>query len=168
MSASSRTVTLAVANSDLVKRLKDPYSDDLYHLEAILPFGEVVKLDKGNANVRPPDPKKPAYKAMLNTVEAEPQSFHVRNRGITYLCERFNYDNGKGTLTVTVPPGGEQDSEKKFGIGDGGHTFAIIHDTVRRAAELKSENEEWPRSRSLEFISLLDTKTTILTWSLKR
>src|SRR5262245_54210113 len=64
MGSTSRTVVLSAPDTELVKRLHDPYSDHLYHLEAILPFSEVAKLDRGNANVRPPDKKKPAYKAM--------------------------------------------------------------------------------------------------------
>jgi hypothetical protein len=149
MSASSKSVVLSVPDNDLVKRLKDPYCDHLFHLEAILPFHEVAKLDRGNANVRPPDPKKPAYKAMVETVESDPASFHVRNRGITYFCERFQFDNGKGTLAVTVPAiqpeadPNDDDNDRKFGIGDGGHTFGVIRDTMQRAAQLKSADPEW-------------------------
>ena len=147
MSASSKSIILSVPDNDLVKRLKDPYSDHLHHLEAILPFHEVAKLARGNANVRPPDPKKPAYRAMTETVEDDPASFHVRNRGITYFCERFQYDNGKATLAITVPGDSpdldDADNDRKFGVGDGGHTFGVISDTMRRAADLKASNPEW-------------------------
>ncbi len=147
MATKSKSVILTVSDGDLVKRLKDPYSDHLYHLEAILPFREVVKLDRGNANVRPPDRHKPAYRAMVETVEQDPQSFHVRNRGITYFCERFQYDNGKATLAVTVPAavngGDDTDNDRKFGIGDGGHTFGVIEDTIKREADLRAQDDEW-------------------------
>jgi hypothetical protein len=146
MSASCTSVVLSVPNNDLVKRLKDPYSDHLYHLEAMLPFSEIVKLSRGNANVRPPDRSKPAYKAMIETVEREPASFHVRNRGITYFCERFRYDNNRGTLTVSVPnnsEGVDTDNQQKFGVGDGGHTFGVIEDTIRREAELRVGDAKW-------------------------
>ncbi|MGI8980056.1 MAG: AIPR family protein [Pirellulaceae bacterium] len=147
MSTNSKSVVLSIKDNDLVKRLKDPYLDHLHHLEAILPFTEAAKLDPGNANVRPAAPKKPAYKAMRETVESEPQSFHVRNRGITYFCERFQFDNSKGILTVTVPvtegDPDDFDNDRKYGIGDGGHTFAVIQDTIRRSAELLASNSEW-------------------------
>ena len=147
MGSSSTSVVLSIPDNDLVKRLKDPYSDHLHHLEAILPFHEVAKLDRGNANVRPPDRHKPAYREMTETVEEDPESFHVRNRGITYFCERFQYDNSKGILSVTVPkplPGDtEIDNDRKFGIGDGGHTFGVIGDTIKRSAELKASKPEW-------------------------
>lgn len=145
MSTGSKSVVLSVPDSEQVKRLKDPYSDHLFHLEAILPFHEVAKLDKGNANVRPPDPRKPAYREMTETVENDPASFHVRNRGITYFCERFQFDNSKGTLTITVPSGNgrDDDGDRKYGIGDGGHTFGVIGDTIKRAADLKASDSEW-------------------------
>lgn len=147
MSATSKSIVLSVSDNDLVKRLKDPYSDHLFHLEAILPFHEVAKLDRGNANVRPPDRRKPAYKEMTATVEDDPASFHVRNRGITYFCERFQFDNGKGTLAVSVPLGSpnedDLDNDRKFGIGDGGHTFGVIQDTMQRSAELSTANPDW-------------------------
>lgn len=142
--ATSKTIHLSVRDHDFVKRLRDPYSDSLHHLEAILPFSEVAKLDRGNANVRPHDPRKPAYKAMVETVELDPAIFHVRNRGITYLCDRFQYDNTKGVLTVVVPENRtESDDDQKFGIGDGGHTFGVIGDTIQRSAELTANNPDW-------------------------
>jgi hypothetical protein len=147
MGASSNSVTLSISDDDLAKRLKDPYSDHLFHMEAILPFHEVAKLERGNANVRPPDQRKPAYRAMLDTVESDPSSFHVRNRGITYFCERFQYDKSKGTLTITVPGNDglqdDADNDRKFGIGDGGHTFGVVTDTIKRAADLKAKDPEW-------------------------
>jgi hypothetical protein len=146
MSTHSRTIHLSLGDSEYGKRLKDPFADNLHHFEAILPFSEVVKLDRGNANVRPPNRSKPAYRDMLETVEKDPDVFHVRNRGITYLCDRFQHDNRTGVLTVTVPVLDEtnaDDDERKFGIGDGGHTFGVISDTIQRSAELQAENPDW-------------------------
>ena len=48
----------------------------LYHLEAYLPFTEAVKLEKGNANVRPPSERKKPFEDMVATVENDPASFH--------------------------------------------------------------------------------------------
>jgi hypothetical protein len=97
--------------------------------------------------VRPPDRNKTAYKAMTKTVEEDPSSFHVHNRGITYFCEKFQYDNSKNLLTVSVPAltngGDDLDNDRKFGIGDGGHTFGVIEDTIGRAAELTNSDPEW-------------------------
>lgn len=148
MSTRSRTVTLSVKDNGSVRTLREPYSDHLLLLEAIVPFSEVAKLDIGNANVRPPNANKAAYKAMVDTVESDPASFHIFNRGITYICERFNWD-GRGKLAVTIPLGSINDAEavgeaddRKFGIGDGGHTYAVVKETVARLDEL-SLLEHW-------------------------
>ena len=124
---------------------------NLFHLEAFLPFSEAVKLEKGNANVRPPSEKKKPFQDMLTTVEDDPASFHKKNRGITYLCEKFEFDNAKKRLLVSVPimdetsnsNGSESDEDELlFGIADGGHTFEVIRQTMDRINELK-EREGW-------------------------
>ena len=49
----TRTIEVLSRDGDHCKRLKDPTSASLYHLEAFLPFTEAAKLEKGNANLRP-------------------------------------------------------------------------------------------------------------------
>src|SRR5262249_33778457 len=115
MARSSNLVALNLSDNEFCKRLKDPFRNDVFHLEAFLPFTEAVKLPRGNANVRPPNPKKPAYRAMLETVDGAPQTFHVKNRGITYFCERFEYDNSRKQISVTVPTVSNGDDEPKYG-----------------------------------------------------
>src|SRR5262245_20290432 len=139
------SVDISLIHDDHCKRLKDPSQSDVYHLEAFIPFTEAVKLERGNANVRPPSPSKPAYKAMVETVDKSPDTFHVKNRGITYFCERFQYDNAKKLLTVTLPKVADvvdDDDEPKYGIADGGHTYAVIQETINRLQELQ-ERDSW-------------------------
>jgi hypothetical protein len=85
-------------------------------------------------------------KEMEETVEDAPGTFHLKNRGITYLCERFEFDNARKGLTIHLPKVGEDryDDEDvpRFGIADGGHTFSIITKTVDRIDELQ-ETEDW-------------------------
>jgi AIPR protein len=138
----SLSVEVSPAHDDHCKRLKDPTQTDVYHLEAFLPFTEAVKLDRGNANVRPPSSRNRAYRPMVETVETSPDTFHIKNRGITYFCDRFQYDNSKKILTVTLPEVAADDDEPKYGIADGGHTFEVIEETIRRLAELQ-EKEGW-------------------------
>lgn len=147
MNYPTRSVELQPRDNDHLKRLKDPIDPNLYHLEAFLPFVEAVKLEKGNANLRPPSEKKKPFVEMLETVEKDPASFHKKNRGITYLCDKFEYDNAKRRLFVSVPdlPPSDPtngDDEPRFGIADGGHTFEVIRQTVGRMNELK-EIEGW-------------------------
>ncbi len=85
---------------------------------------------------------------MVDTVENDPTSFHLKNRGIIYRCDKFEYDNAKRLLRVTIPdiPEGEFDdlenNDPKFGIADGGHTFEVILQTITRSNELH-EREGW-------------------------
>jgi hypothetical protein len=143
------TIDLFPRDNDHCKRLKDPAGSNLYHLEAFLPFTEAAKLVKGNANLRPPSERKKPFQAMMETVEKDPSSFHKKNRGITYLCDKFEYDNAKRRLQVSIPvadlsmPGEDTiEDEPRFGIADGGHTFEVIRLTVGRINELK-ELENW-------------------------
>jgi AIPR protein len=137
-------VTGAETTKESCKRLKDPIRDDTYHLEAFLPFRQAAKLERGNANVRPPNRSKPAYRDMLETVDSSPETFHLKNRGITYFCERFEFDNSNKTLTVTLPPlprrRGDDDEGPRYGIADGGHTFGVIQDTVQHWDEFAARD----------------------------
>jgi hypothetical protein len=144
----SKTIELFPKDNDHCKRLKDPIESHLFHLEAFLPFSEAVKLEPGNANVRPFSEQKKPFRDMIDTVEKDPGSFHLKNRGITYLCEKFEYDNAKRVLRLTIPQipakhaQDPENDEPKFGIADGGHTFEVIRQTVARANELM-ELEGW-------------------------
>ncbi len=144
----TKEVELSLLDNDHCKRLKDPFSVGLFHMESWLPFTEAAKLDRGNANVRPASERKKPFKDMIETVESDPSSFHLKNRGIIYRCEKFEYDNAKRSLRVTVPDismeqlAELENDEPKFGIADGGHTFEVIQQTMSRWNELK-EREGW-------------------------
>jgi hypothetical protein len=85
---------------------------------------------------------------MMETVEISPSTFHLKNRGIIYRCDKFEFENAKRVLRVTIPdiPNDElediENGNPKFGVADGGHTFEVIRQTVSRANEL-SEREGW-------------------------
>jgi hypothetical protein len=144
----TKVVELSLSDNDHCKRLKDPSSAGRFHLETWLPFSEAAKLDKGNANVRPASERKKPFKDMVETVENDPTSFHLKNRGIVYRCEKFEFDNAKTLLRITVPdisPEQYDDLENgdpKFGIADGGHTYEVIRQTIARKNELM-EREGW-------------------------
>src|SRR5437773_2929222 len=108
----TKVVELNPRDNEHIKRLNDPSEAGLYHLEAWLPFTEAAKLDRGNANVRPPSERKKPFKEMTKTVEDDPASFHLKNRGIIYRCEKFEYDNAKHVLRLTVPVLSAEDLEE--------------------------------------------------------
>src|SRR5216683_3633564 len=141
------TITLRVSDADYCKRIKDPFDPNLHHLETLLPFSEVNKLVNGNANVRKPKESSKPYKKMIETVEKNPRAFHIKNRGITFICESFDISQtptGARNLNITLEKDGDEeyiDAEisdaRKVGIADGGHTFAVIDNTMRRIEDLK-------------------------------
>jgi len=144
----TKVVELNPRDNEHIKRLNDPADTGLFHLESWLPFSEVVKLDRGNANVRPASERKKPFREMINTVENSPSTFHRKNRGIIYVCDKFEFDNKNHVLRITVPDIDPDDfdelenGEPKFGIADGGHTFEVILQTVGRMNELR-EREDW-------------------------
>jgi hypothetical protein len=105
----SKILDLFLRNNDHCKRLKDPFGSGFFHLEAWLPFSEAAKLDRGNANVRAASERKKPFKDMMLTVETDPMTFHLKNRGIIYRCEKFEFDNAKRLLRVTIPDINERD-----------------------------------------------------------
>jgi hypothetical protein len=145
----TRLIEFSTRDNDHCKRLKDPLEGNRFHLEAFLPFSEAIKLEKGNANLRPPSEKKKPFRDMVETVEKDPASFHLKNRGITYVCDKFEYDNTKRRLQVSIPNLQPAESESlgdegpRFGIADGGHTFEVIRQTVARMNELKEQDGAW-------------------------
>jgi hypothetical protein len=115
-------------------------------MEALLPFREAVKLMIGNANVRPASETKRPVIEMFETVEEDPESFHLKNRGITYFCNKFSFDNLSRTISITLPDLPKPadpflDDTPKYGIADGGHTFHVIKKTVARIDELRADKD---------------------------
>lgn len=145
-------IALRVSDADYCKRIKDPFDPNLHHLETLLPFTEVNKLVSGNANVRKPKESSKPYKNMIATVQKNPQAFHVKNRGITFICASFDItSNNAGPRQLNIHlekdddvdfVDGEVSDARKVGIADGGHTFAVISDTVERLDKLKTK-EDW-------------------------
>jgi hypothetical protein len=137
---STKVVEVSLHDSDHCKRLKDPQNTSIFHLEAWLPFSEAAKLDRGNANVRPASERKKPFRDMMDTVENDPSRFHIKNRGIIYRCEKFEFDNANRIIRITNPIPDEylgEADELKYGIADGGHTFEVIQQTVKRSSELE-------------------------------
>ena len=134
-----KTIELSIRDNDHCKRLADPLNLGSFHMEALLPFTEIAKLDRGNANVRPPSESKKPFKDMMETVQTSPEAFHQKNRGITYICDRFEFDNGARRLRISIPdiPADryDEDGAAKFGIADGGHTFSVVQKVVGSWAE---------------------------------
>jgi hypothetical protein len=98
--------------------------------------------------VRAPKENSKPFKKMIETVEQNPQAFHIKNRDITFICESFELaqqaTNGTRQLNIALSDDAENDyldkeisDARKVGIADGGHTFAVISNTVQRLEDLK-------------------------------
>jgi hypothetical protein len=145
-------INLRVSDPDHCKRIKDPFDSNLHQLETLLPFSEVNKLVSGNANVRRPKESSKPFKSMLDSVDKNPRAFHIKNRGITFICEAFELvqtPNGGRQLNITLSDDNDGDyldqeinEARKAGIADGGHTFAVISNTILRIDDLK-KNGDW-------------------------
>src|ERR1022692_3368508 len=85
---------------------------------------------------------------MIKTVEKNPRAFHVKNRGITFVCSAFDItpnNSGVRQLNIHLEKDGDNDfidqeltDARKVGITDGGHTFAVISNTMDRIDKLKA------------------------------
>lgn len=133
MSKDSDQIKLTLKGGGSCSQFQDPAIKGLTVLQAYLPFSEATKLERGNANVRPPVEKHP-FKAMEETLQKRPEHFHILNRGIFYICQEAKYD-GKDTITLWP----KKRRGHRWGIGDGGHTFDVICREVKRRTELAAE-----------------------------
>lgn len=141
MKYANKTIELQIENPSYVKVLDDPAIDGISHVETLLSFREAAKLKLGNANVRPPIQNKKPFKAMTHSVEWSPALFHIKNRGITYICTDVKVDEKNGKLVISVPDVKSTDTDgPKFGIADGGHTFEVINQTLVSEKEKAYEN----------------------------
>jgi hypothetical protein len=129
----TQKIELYFEDPDQVSVVRDPKLEDVYHVQTFLSFKEINKLKRGNANVRPPEQKRKPFKAMKETVEYAPNTFQLKNRGITYICNNVEVDKKNNKLIVEIPDGianRNKSSFVRYGIADGGHTFEVITQTV--------------------------------------
>jgi hypothetical protein len=128
----------------------DPEFKGTRHIETRLPFSEAAKLERGNANVRNASHRARPLKEMKETLEEAPESFHMRNRGLIYLCRDAKYDPKTRRLTIINPElMSKKSGQEHFGIVDGGHSFACITEMMAAAEEYhastkwKQKGEGW-------------------------
>lgn len=76
--------------------------------------------------LNPRDPKVTSgvAKKIADTLRDDPNSFFFRNRGITLIVEKTEFDNQKNIISI------EMAEKNHNGLLDGGHTFRVIRDFV--------------------------------------
>ena len=106
------------------RRIPDPNFKDTYNLERhlfVMPVQAMPTELPLDPNARTPNIKKRVYqqveKSLLNQ-ECEPNTFHLKNKGITIVANGIN-QVGDNDYVVTMQSG-------LHGIVDGGHTYKLI------------------------------------------
>lgn len=74
----------------------------------------------------------PVAKAMIRTLQEEPEKFALKNQGIYLLAEEVSFDKqegGRGIVTVTL------NDPESHGLVNGGHTFRAIREALAEREE---------------------------------
>lgn len=135
-------IDIHVPKNGVVFEFDDPEHKGTRHLEARLPFSEVWKLERGNANVRTASHKARPLREMKDTLEKQPDAFQLFNRGIVYLCRDAEYDPKSRKLTIVNPEQVAKRGQEHFGIVDGGHTYAAVTE-VMESLEDYAASSKW-------------------------
>lgn len=143
----------------LVRRIDDPFSDAnrfTYHaLVRAVDLPANLPLD---VNPRRQDLKSRVAREIRETLDQEPQHFHLLNRGITILCYNAHFEPKTRSLELTFPEvtdtlgmvvddsdngenGVPQDldqylGDKDYGVVDGGHSYQVV---LTAAEEAKTQ-----------------------------
>ena len=80
-------------------------------------------------NPRDPNPKSGVAKKITQTLRDEPQMFLFRNRGITLMVDRVEFDQKANTISVELA------NKEINGLLDGGHTYKVIRDFTENLSE---------------------------------
>jgi len=109
------------------RRIGTPSDDTIGR--SYVAIARVADLPKELENWRSINPRDPKLtsgvaKAIRNTLESQPELFLYRNRGLTILAERVEFDNQTNMLKI------ELSEEIIHGLLDGGHTYYVIRDFI--------------------------------------
>ncbi len=85
-------------------------------------------------NPRDPSTTSGVAKKIIRSFEDSPRSFFFKNRGITLLVERANFDNDSKELSL------EFSNPEIHGMLDGGHTYKIITKTLESLDESEKKD----------------------------
>jgi hypothetical protein len=116
----------------LIKRIPDPHETRRWCYVGTIPALEGVKLLRGTANPRMGNLKSKVAEDIRNTIQNEPQEFHLYNRGMIVSAPEANFDTDNKTLTLENPT--VENASVLWGILDGGHTFDVLNEQAQVAA----------------------------------
>lgn len=119
-----------------IRKISDPYGHkrDRYialvqvrHLPADLPL---------DVNPRNQDTGSRVSKQIGESLIDNPQTFHLKNRGLAVITRGIEYDNRSQVLSLTIPEGSQD-----YGVLDGGHTYQVIRELAEKSASDEESKE---------------------------
>ncbi len=126
---------------------------------AVVNVKDIPDAFKDWRGLNPRDPKLSSVvsKAIADTLKDDPESFFFRNRGITMIADRVEFDNQKNVVSL------EMADKQKNGLLDGGHTFYVIRNFVENlSAEALAEFNAFVKIEILEGIKDIDSVVNIV------
>lgn len=98
---------------------------------AIVKATELPKALEQWRDINPRDPKitSGVAKKIAQSLNDAPENFLFRNRGITLLAEKVEFENDNNTMSI------EFSDPAIHGLLDGGHTYAVVMDAMDSMSE---------------------------------
>jgi len=109
------------------RKIASPYEENGSHTYiAVVNVKDIPEAFEDWRNLNPRDPKVTSgvAKKISDTLRDDPSSFFFRNRGITLIAGKVNFDNQKNIIEM------EMIDRARNGLLDGGHTFRVIRNFV--------------------------------------
>lgn len=125
-------------SQDSVRSFKDPHNPELQIHHAYIPVLEFAHGELPD-DVNPRSHENPTGripKAIRETLENDPASFHLLNRGVLILAHRCTFDNRTQTLHITIA------SPETNGVADGATTDRVLRELKEEAQNLKKGEGE--------------------------
>lgn len=114
------------------RKLPSPYDEiGAKTYMAVVDVKEVPEVleDWRKINVRDAKTKSAVSRSIRDTLKDDPSSFFFRNRGMTLIVDKAEYDNQKNTLEL------EMSDPQLNGLLDGGHTYSVITEYLEGLSE---------------------------------
>lgn len=114
------------------RKLPSPYDEDgAKTYMAVVNVKEVpAALEEWRKiNVRDAKTKSAVSRSIRDTLKDDPNSFFFRNRGMTLIVDKVEYDNQNDTLAL------EMSNPYLNGLLDGGHTYSVITEYLKGLPE---------------------------------
>ena len=141
--------TVVTLKSQYSRRLPDPIFKP--EVERTILFCRAVDIPPGiplDPNPRAQNLDRRVYRevkaSLLNDDDSPPDTFHLKNKGLTLICDNIEQLDDKGTFRLTFGP--------TQGIVDGGHTYMIILEAQKGTEENKCPSNQFVKIEVLQGI----------------